>query len=149
MRKNTRWKRHITTRQNIRSFDKAKDTGFSPRRGKTGALPPLCGFPAQDAKKTRGAPHFATEAAAVFSAWKLSVAEIFRKSDRQRTACVLVFFERTAELCRGAVPAGAGRFSFGFAAALRLRRSSRRLCFFRQSLIYCAKRLDLGLGNKL
>lgn len=149
MRKNTRWKRHITTRQNIRSFDKAKDTGFSPRRGKTGALPPLCGFPVQDAKKTRGAPHFAPEAAAAFSAWKLSVAEIFRKSDRQRTACAFAFLNGLPSYAGGAVPAGAGRFSFGFAAALRLRRSSRRQCFFRQSLIYCAKQLDLGFGNKL
>lgn len=132
MRKNTRWKRHITTRQNIRSFDKAKDTGFSPRRGKTGALPPLCGFPAQDAKKTRGAPHFAPEAAAVFSAWKLSVAEIFRKSDRQRTACAFAFLNGLPSYA--GVPCPQGRAVFFW-----LCRRSAATAVFTEAVLFSAK----------
>lgn len=149
MRKNTRWKRHITTRQNIRSFDKAKDTGFSPRRGKTGALPPLCGFPTQDAKKNERCAAFCSRGGSGFFCVKTKRGGDFPQKRPAADSLCLCFFERITELCRSAVPAGAGRFSFGFAAALRLRRSSRRQCFFRQSLIYCAKQLDLGLGNKL
>ena len=132
MRKNTRWKRHITTRQNIRSFDKAKDTGFSPRRGKTGALPPLCGFPAQDAKKTRGAPHFAPEAAAVFSAWKLSVADIFHKSDRQRTACAFAFLNGLPSYAGVPCPQGRGGF-------FRLCRRSAATAVFTEAVLFSTK----------